>query len=189
MSGSERGRNFRAVVVGLLVVIIGVALYSFSARYIFTNIPPPDPIPPVSARNTPPEDIFPVETIHAASLTLNATANATGGIPHQGPMAFRMILVMNITNTGSEDIIDFHAVKVSVYSTDNELFYTFDFLNDSNVTILAGESVSLSYQNSQTSVEFPFEPWNIYARVLVTFDVDREVIVTTPLIEAIFAIE
>ena len=95
MIGRERGRNFRAVIVGLLVVIIGVALYSFSARYILTNIHPHDPIPPVSASDTPPDDIFPVETIHAGSLTLNATANATGAIPHQGPMTFRMVLVMN----------------------------------------------------------------------------------------------
>jgi hypothetical protein len=187
--GRERGRNFKAVIVGLIVVISGVVLYSFSVRYLQTSIPPPDPIPPVSASDTPPDDIFPVETIHAGSLALTATANATGAIPHQGPMTFRMILVMNITNTGSEDITDFHAVKVSVYNTDNELFYTFGFLYDSNVTIAAGESVSLSYQNSQTRVEFPFEPWFIYARVLVTFNVNREVIVTTPLIEAMFAIE
>jgi hypothetical protein len=179
----------RSVVVGLIVVISGVALYIYSARYFLTYIPPSNPILPVPASDTPPYDFEPVDTIHAGSLTLNATANATGGIPHQGPMTFRMILVMNVTNTGSEDITDFHAVKVSVYNTDNDLFYTFGFLDDSNVTILAGESVSLSYRNNQTRVEFPFEPLRIYARVLVTFDENREVIVTTPLIEAIFAIE
>ncbi len=161
--------------------MIGIALYDFS--------PAMNPLTLVPPSEDPPDNFIPVETIQAGALMLNATANATGMIPHRGPMTFRMHLVINITNTGTEDISDFHAVKTSVYSTDNELFYTFSFQHDWNATIPAGEAVQLSYHNNQTRIEFPFEPWQVYARVLVTFDVNREVIITTPLIDALYAIE
>jgi hypothetical protein len=184
LSGWRRNPVFGAAIVGLLILIMGITLYYF----LLPGVPALEPIPAVPPSSASPDYFDPVETIQAGSLIMNATANATGVIPHYGPMFFKMTLVMNITNNGSEDITDFQAVKVSVYSNDNELFYTFGFLNDSNVTIPAGESVSLSYQNNQTRVEYPFEPWRIYARVLVTFDVNREVILTA-FIGAIYALE
>lgn len=181
MSGRNRNTVFGAVLVGLFVLMIGIALYGFS--------PTMYPIAPVPPSEAPPDNYISVETIRAGTLTINTTANATGMIPHRGPMTFRMHLVINITNSGSEDISDFHAVKTSVYNTDNELFYTFIFQYEWNATIPAGETVQLSYHNNQTRIEFPFEPWEVYARVLVTFDVNREVIITTPLIDALYAIE
>lgn len=176
---------FGAILIGLLVLMIAIMAFSPPEP----DSPPSDPIPPVPPSENPPNDAYSIETLQVGTLLLNATASATGMIPHYGPISFNMHLVINITNTGSEDITDFHAVKMSVYNTDNNLFYTFSFQYDSNATILAGESIALSYHNNQTRVEAPFEPWNIYARVFVTFDVSREVIITTPLIDAVFAIE
>ncbi|MFX1367914.1 MAG: hypothetical protein ACFFAY_04890 [Promethearchaeota archaeon] len=173
---------FGVAVVGLLALMVVIGLLP-------TFAPPMEPLPPIPPSDTPPDSIDSIETLQVGSLLLNTTANATGMIPHYGLMIFRLSLIINITNIGSEAISDFRAIRVSVYSTENELFYTFRFQNDWNATIEAGESVALSYQNYPTSVEKPFEPWDIYARVLVTFDVNREVILTTPLIFAIYAIE
>jgi hypothetical protein len=184
LSGQKRKTVFEAILVGLLVLMIGVMYY-----FAFAPLPLTNPIPPVPASEDPPNNRYDFQPIQVGTLQLNATANATGMIPHQGPMTFRMHLVINITNIGSEDINDFHAVKTSVYNTDNELFYTFSFQYDWNATIPAGETVQLSYHNNQTRIEFPFEPWEVYARVLVTFDVNREVIITTPIIDELFAIE
>jgi hypothetical protein len=183
LSGWRRNPVFGAVIVGVLILIVGITLYYF----LLPGMPTLEPIPAVSASENPPDDYISVETINAGTLVLNATA--TGMIPHQGPISFYMHLVINITNTGDEDISDFHAVKASVYNTDNELFYTFSFQSDSNSTIPSGETAAISYHNSQTQIEGSFEPWQIYARVLVTFDVNREVIITTPLIDGVFAIE
>lgn len=182
MNGRNINTAFGAAVVGLLALMVVIGLMP-------TFNPPVEPLPPISPSEIPPDSVDAMETIQVGSLLLNATANATGMIPHYGPMTFRLHLIINLTNTGSEAISDFRAVRVSVYNTENELFYTFAFQYDWNATIQAGESIALSYHNYPTSIEKPFEPWDIYARVLATFDVNREVILTTPLIFAIYAIE
>ncbi|TFG97259.1 hypothetical protein E4H12_09120 [Candidatus Thorarchaeota archaeon] len=145
-----------------------------------------DPVPPSSS---PPQNITMVETIQVGSLFLNATANATGMIPHQGPVTFIMTLMINITNTGSENVSNFHAIKMSLYNLDSELFYTFSLHPDWNATISADETVTLTYRNEPTRVVSLIRPWEIYGRVLVSFDTNYEAIITTPLIFGIFAME
>ena len=168
--------------VGYLVLMTGIVFYALQPGEITLL----DPVPP---SETPPDNYTPVETIQAGTLLLNASANATGMVPHQGPISFYMNLEINVTNTGSEDVHNFTAVKMSVYNADSELFYTFGFAYSPNVTILAGETLTLTYQNRETRIEVTFGPWNIYARVLVTFDTDYVAILTTPLILGMFAIE
>ncbi len=182
MSSRKQDTIIGTVIVGVVVLMMGIALYTSQPEV----YPLLDPVPP---SETPPEDYDSVETIQVGTLLLNATANATGMIPHQGPMTFRMNLKINITNLGSENINSFRAVRMSLYNTDSELFYTFSFQYDWNATILVGETVTLIYRNHETRIEDPFEPWNFYARVLVTFNPDYETILTTPLIHGVFAIE
>jgi hypothetical protein len=160
----------------------GIVFYALQPKEIILL----DPVPP---SETPPDNYTTVETIQAGALLLNASANATGMVPHQGPISFYMNLEINVTNTGSEDAHNFTAVKMSVYNADSELFYTFGFAYSPNVTILAGETLTLTYQNRETRIEVTFGPWDIYARVLVTFDTDYVTILTTPLILGMFAIE
>jgi hypothetical protein len=171
---------FGAGLVVLLVSTMMVVLYTTQPE----KYPLLDPVPP---SKIPPEDCNDTEVVQAGFLTLEATANATGFIPHFDPMSFKMCLEVNITNTGTEDITDFHAVKTSVYAPDNSLFYTFDF-QDWNATISAGDSVTLYYRNRETRIEQPFDPMEIYARVLVSF-ANQEAILTTPILFGMFAIE
>jgi len=182
LSSRKQRTIIGALLFGYLVLMTGIVFYSLQPKV----IPLLDPVPP---SETPPAENDPAQTIQAGILLLNASANATGMVPHQGPITFNMNLEINVTNNGSEDVHNFTAVKMSLYNADSELFYTFGFAYSPNVSILAGETLTLTYQNRETRIEVPFGPWNIYARVLVTFDSNHEVILTTPLILGSFAIE
>jgi len=168
--------------IGFLILLSGIVIY-ISQPGLYSLL---YPVPP---SETPPEDYDTVETILVGPLLLNATANATGSIPHQGPITIRMNLKINITNTGNESVTSFRAIRMSVYNAESELFYTFSFQYDWNATIPFGETVILIYQNHETTIMAPYEPFHIYARVLVTFDTDYETVLTTPLINGMFAIE
>ncbi len=181
MSGRKINTVFGAALVVLVISMIGVAFYVSRP----VGYPLLDPLPP---SDTPPDTYEALEPVQVGSLMLNSTANVTGMIPHVGPMTFNMILEINITNVGTEDITDFRAVKMSVYSTANSLFYTFDFQYDWNATISAGDTVILNYRNRETRIEHPFEPFDMYARVLVNF-ANQEAILTTPLLFGDLAIE
>jgi hypothetical protein len=180
---NEKQRTIIGVLfAGLLVLMMGVVFYVSQP----VVLPLLEPIPPST---TPPVNSTTVETIQVGNLVLNATANATGMIPHQGPMTFIMTLMINITNIGNENVSNFHAIKMSLYNLESELFYTFSIHPDWNATIPAGETVTLTYRNEPTRVVSPIGPWTTYGRVLVTFDINEVAIITTPLIYGIFAVE
>ncbi len=153
-----------------------------------TTEPPPilDPVPPSP---NPPENSTTVETIQCGPLILNATANATGMIPHTGLITFYMTLIINVTNTSNDTFTDLHVVKVSVYNLLARLFYTFSVTPDDNITIPANESLTLTYRNAEYRVESSVDPIEVYARVLILFDTDQECILTTPILTGTFAIE
>jgi len=146
-----------------------------------------DPVPPSLQ---PPENSTDYETISVGSLILNATGDISGMIPHSGPIDFHLNLIVNATNNGTGDITDFHAIKVSLYYLDAGLFYTFGLTPDTNFTISAGQSVTLAFHNNITRISTSFNYASpVYARVLVSFDTNQECILTTPILEGIFAIE
>ncbi len=153
-----------------------------------TETPPIlDPVPPSA---NPPENTTDYETIAVGSLQLNATGDISGMIPHSGPIDFYVSLLVNITNNGTEDVTDFHAIKVSLYYLDAGLFYTFGLTPDTNLTIPAGQSVTLTYHNYITRIDTSFLMGSyVYACVLISFDNNQECILTTPILEGIFAIE
>lgn len=146
-----------------------------------------DPVPP---SDNPPENTTTYETITLGSLILNATGTISGMIPHTGPITFYMNLMINVTNNGTEDVEDFHATKMSLYYQSSELFYTFSFSSDANATIPAGETVTLNYLNQETHLDTSFSITSgVYARILVSFNINQQCILTTPILAGIFAIE
>ena len=145
-----------------------------------------DPVPPSL---NPPENDTTYETVILGSMILNATGNVTGMIPHNGPFTFYLNLQIIVTNNGTEDVTDFHVIKSSLYHLDNELFYTFGLTPYTNQTILAGQTVTLNYQNNVTSLDVSGPMASKYARILVSFNTNQECILTTPILEGVFAIE
>lgn len=180
---TEKQRTLIGVLfTGFLVLTMGIVLY--------VSLPVVHPLlGPIPPCDTPPQSYDLVETIQAGPLLLNATAYSTGVIPHQGPITFLLSLMINITNTGNTSVGNFQSIKMSIYTTDSILFYTFSLRPDWNATILAGETVVLNYMNEPTRIETPVRPWEVYGRVLVTFDINESAIVTTPLIQNISAVE
>ena len=183
MSNRTQRRLIGVIFVAFVIVVTGVLIIPLQVEE------PPIILDPVPPSTHPPENTTAVETIQVGHLIFNATANATGMLPHIGPITFYLNLFITITNTGLEDITDLNASKMSVYNLDSELFYTFSIRPESNETIPAGNTETLVYHNQETHFDDPFGPWNIYARVLVTFGVNQEAIITTPLIYGLFAIE
>jgi len=183
------------VLIAFVVLTMGIIFFlppdsnGNTTTITITSETPPllDPVPP---SEDPPENSTDYETITVGSLTLNATGDISGMIPHSGPITFNVNLLINITNNGPENVTDFHAIKMSLYYLNSELFYTFSFTSDDNITILAGESLTLTCANKETHLDTPFSiTSSVYARVLVSFDIDQECILTTPILEGIFAIE
>ena len=158
--------------MGFLILTIGIVLY-VSQPDVYPLL---DPIPPC---DIPPQIYGPAEIIQAGNLNLSATANATGMMPHQGPITFVLSLTINITNTGNDSVGNFQAIKISVYTFESELFYTFSLHPDWNATILAGESVILTYRNEPTRIDTLIRSFGTYGRVLVTFDVNDLAIITS----------
>jgi hypothetical protein len=176
---------FGFIIVCFIVLVSGIVIFAITSL-----LPVPvvilDPLSPGEAPTN-----YSVQTIEAGNLLLNATAEYSGAIPHQPPINFDMRLAINITNVGNNDVEDFRAWKASVFYSDSELFYTFSLSPDGNSTIAAGERITLYFNNvGGRKLYASFWPFDeIYARVLITFDVDREVILTTPLAFGDFAIE
>lgn len=179
------------VITGFVVLTIGVLYLQLpSLPGNISIIGPPTLLEPVPPSEDPPENSTDIETITVESLTLNATGYISGMIPHSGPITFHVYLTINITNNGIENVTDFHAIKMSLYYPSSGLFYTFSFSSASNFTILAGESLTLILANKETLLDTSFSIGSfVYARVLVSFDTNQECILTTPLLDGIFAIE
>ena len=193
MSTQTQRITIGALLTVFVVLTIGVLYLQLpSLPNIFptgTTEPPPilDPVPPSA---NPPENETDYETITVGSLTLDSTGYLSGMIPHSGPITFHVYLWINITNDGTEDITDFHAIKMSLYYPNSGLFYTFSFSSDSNFTILAGEFLTLNLANKETRLHTSFSIGSsVYARVLVSFNTNQECILTTPLLTGTFAIE
>ena len=180
---TEKQRTIIGVLfTGFLILTMGIVLFVSQPD----TYPLLDPIPPC---DIPPSSYDIVETIQAGTLLLNATAYSTGFLPHQGPITFLLNLTINITNTGNNSVTNFQAIKMSAYTTDSVLFYTFSLRPDWNATIPAGETVTLNYLNEPTRIDTLIRPREVYGRVLVTFAINELAIITTPLIIGIYAIE
>ncbi len=97
---------------------------------------------------------------------------------------------MNASNVGASDITDFHVVKATAFRPNLTPIFTFGISSD-NSTIGAGANRVLTYEESADLARGTLSLWDneFFLRVLVTFDVDTEAILTTPLSQAPIAIE
>jgi hypothetical protein len=136
---------------------------------------------PLPTPEEPPGDtVLPIEV---GTLLLNATASFFGGIPHRGPESFGFRLAMNVSNIGGYDITDFRFVKATVFSWLLTPVFSFGTEDSENATIVADSSEILNRTEAgrvpRGTISYPGE--TLFLRVLVTFDVNIEAIVTTPL--------
>ncbi|MFQ5834186.1 MAG: hypothetical protein ACE5H4_15895 [Candidatus Thorarchaeota archaeon] len=165
--------------IGIVVVIVGYAWYYQMSTAIL------DPLP---APNEAPE--FTVASITVGNLILNASAGFHLFFPHQGPLGFGFSLSVNVSNTGASDISDFHVVKATVFRSNLTPIFTFG-VNSDNSTIGAGANRVLTYEESTDLARgtLSLSDNEFFLRVLVTFDVNNQAILTTPLSGALIAIE
>ena len=112
--------------------------------------------------------------------------------PHRSPTTFDFSLDVVVNNTGVVDIEDFHIVKVTIFYENASPVYTFGVLPGGNSTINATSVVTLQCVNDGDMTSIPSElmmATQVFARVLVTFNVGAEVILTTPMTSLGHAIE
>ncbi|MHA1964137.1 MAG: hypothetical protein ACXACG_02860 [Candidatus Thorarchaeota archaeon] len=133
-----------------------------------------------------------VEPVVMGNLTLSATGGFYTMRPHQGPATFSLNLYILVNNTGSTAVDDFQAVKVTLFYENATPVYTFGTEPEGNSTIPSGSILNLEYKNDRDMIDLPsdlFDTWQVFARVLVTFDGNIEVILTTPMTSMGHAIE
>ena len=83
-------------------------------------------------------------------------------------------------------------MKVTIFYENATPVYTFGATPEGNSTIPAGSILIFEYENDRDMITVPWSllrAGQIFARVLVTFDVDTAVILTTPLTLIAHAIE
>lgn len=131
-----------------------------------------------------------------ATVVGNLSLSVTGFFhtmePHRFPSTFTFDLDVNVNSTRVTDIDDFHVVKVTIFYENATPVYTFGATPEGNSTIPAGSILIFEYENDRDMITVPWSllrAGQIFARVLVTFDVDTAVILTTPLTLIAHAIE
>jgi hypothetical protein len=144
----------------------------------------PLPAPEVSPSDT----VLPIEV---GNLLLNASASFFGGTPHRGPESFGFRLAVNVSNIGDYDITDFHFVKATAFSWPLIPLFSFGMETLENATIGADSSEIFNHTETgkvpRGTISHPSD--TLFLRVLVTFDVNIEAIITTPLSIVYFWIE
>jgi len=133
-----------------------------------------------------------IDPIVVGNLTLSVTGSFYTMSPHNGPATFSFHLDVNVNNTGTEIVDDFQVVKVTLFYENAEPVYTFGAIPENNSTIPADSILLLEYENDRDMITVPSNlliASIVFARVLVAFDVDTEVVLTTPMTNIAHAIE
>jgi len=133
-----------------------------------------------------------VDPIVVGNLTLSVTGVFFTMSPHNNPATFSFDLDLIVNNTGSVIIDDFQVVKVTLFYENATPVYTFGAIPENNSTIQADSILTFEYENDRDMIAVPSSlliASYVFARVLVTFDVDTEVVLTTPMTSIPHAIE
>ena len=180
--------GFAATLVIIVVIVTVVILGPWSEG----STPwynPEESLPHLSAPAEVPGEYVNDTLIGTVGFGLTASFHTMA--PHNGPSTFSFTIDIIVNNTGGT-IDDFHAVKVTIFDVNATPVYTFGVEPDSNFTIAANSTWTESYQKDRDMVSIPSDfRWAQYAfaRILVTFDNSKEVILTTPLTQVWHAIE
>jgi hypothetical protein len=178
-----------AIILAILVVATLVVYGPWSQQPSpFYN--PEESLPHLAAPTEIPGDEVNATTV--GDLSLSVTGSFYTMSPHISPTTFDFDLDIFVNNTGSSSIDDFQIVKVTIFLENATPVYTFGVLPEGNSTIQASSVRTLECENDRDMVTIPHSLMiasQIFARVLVTFNVDSEVILTTPMSSVSHVIE
>ena len=107
-------------------------------------------------------------------------------IPPEGP-PFYLIIWINVTNTGTNTVTNFNAIRTTIYfHNTSQVFVTLDLMSSIQYIVWPqigpGESVVFEFTNVRDSIFSPTieEGAVLYSRVLATWESGGEMILTTP---------
>ncbi len=180
-------------IAAIIVIIIVIGTIIFLGPWNGGQNPyynPQESLPHLAAPAEIPGDQVNATVI--GDLTLSVTGFFSTMSTHSAPTTLNFDLDIIVNNTGSSGIDDFQVVKVTVYYENATPIYTFGVDPEGNSTILAGSILTLEYENDRDMITVPWSLISasyVFARVLVTYDVNTEVILTTPMTELPHAME
>ena len=166
-----------AIFVVIAVIIVGPWIGGQNPYY-----NPQESLPHLAAPAEIPGDQ--VNATEIGNLTLSVTGFFNTMSPHSSPTTFFFALDVIVNNTGTLSIGDFQVVKVTIFYENATPVYTFGTLPIGNSTIPPSSVLTLDYENDRDMITIPHSLMiasHVFARVLVTFNVDTEVILTTPM--------
>jgi hypothetical protein len=174
-----------ATVAMIIILILVIAGWPRGPPW--SNGPSPFYNPGESLPHLPAPGEIPGEQVDPTvmgDLNLNVTGYFQTVVPHRYPTTFSFNLDISVNNTGTTAIDDFQVVKMTVFYENATPFYTFGAVPEENSTIPADTILVLEYENDRDMITVPsslLSVWQVFARVLVTFDTHTEVILTTPM--------
>ncbi len=172
----ERSKRLFLAFIGLIMVI-GVAMVIFFYYKANQPVPPPD--------EPPTDEIAPIQV---DNLVFEANPifwqNFMPIIPPEGP-PFYLVLEIIVKNYGDISISDITAIKTTVYyAATTRALHTFKLepSGSTNNSIRPGETKKFEYTNDRSTIFSPDleEGTELYARILVRWASEHEVILTTP---------
>ncbi|MHA2423497.1 MAG: hypothetical protein ACXAEF_01845 [Candidatus Thorarchaeota archaeon] len=184
----NRNSALTIVAIGVCVLVVGIGFWNvFSPTLPERRLLPE--LDPLEAPEEPPglEQV----PVSIDNVTLGALVQFFMFMPHSGYNTFHFHLEINVTNNGVSPITDFNATIASVFFENSTLLYTFGLAPKENQTIPVAERRNLTYDEDR---DIPIVYSNLggnyfYLRVLVTFNINTQIIVTTPLTPIAVAIE
>lgn len=163
--------------IGLIMVIGVVMVIIFHYK---ANQPVPPPVEP------PTDEMAPIQVDYLVfEAKIIFWQNFMPIIPPEGP-PFYLVLEIIVKNYGNIPISDITAIRTTVYyAATTRALHTFKLepFDSVNNLIRPGETRKFEYTNDRSTIFSPDleEGTELYARILVRWESEHEVILTTPL--------
>lgn len=178
-----------AVIVTIIVLVTIILVGPWNGgQNLFYN--PEESLPHLASPAEIPGDQVNATVI--GDLSLSVTGFFYTISTHSTPTTLNFDLDIIVNNTGASSIDDFQVVKVTVYYENATPVYTFGVEPDENSTIPADSTLTLEYENDRDMISVPWSLISasyVFARVLIIYDGNTEIILTTPMTELPHAME
>lgn len=106
---------------------------------------------------------------------------------------FELTLTLRVNNTNPDALLNFTAVKISVFTDDHSHFYTFGLLPSESVTISGVSTVTLTYTEDRDieSLDDLFTDFSgyLYSRIELSYEGVPSTIINSPTTLVFMAIE